>query len=102
MLFQRYSAPLALLNLMIRTGRMHEFVGELVTIKNEETEDQVLWEFWLHKDFERSFAEFRELLAQSSTQEASEEDLVSIVQQSKAILSFVPQEEGEEHWMYSN
>lgn len=73
---------------------MREFVGEIVTIKNEETEDQALWEFWLHKDFERSFAEFRESLAQSPAQEASEEDLVSIVQQSKAILSFVPPEEG--------
>ena len=102
MLFQRYSDPLALLNLMIRTGRMYEFVSEIVSIKNEETEDQVLWEFWLHKDFERSFAEFRESLAKSPAQEASEEDLKSIVQQSQAILSFVLQEEGEDHWMYSN
>lgn len=90
MLFQRYSDPLTLLNLMIRAGRLREFVSEIVNIKNEETEDQALWEFWLHKDFERSFTEFRETLVQSPVQEASEEELVFIIQQSQEILSFVP------------
>jgi hypothetical protein len=79
---------------MIRTGRLSEFVDEVVTIRNEEVEDQALWECWLHKDFERSFADYREAVAQSTTAEASEEDLADIIKQSQAILSFVPPEEG--------
>ena len=83
-----------LLDLMIRSGRLYEFICEVVTTKNEETEEQALWELWLHKDFEQSYAEFRESLEQSSNAEASKEELASIVRQSQEILSFVPPEEG--------
>lgn len=79
---------------MIHTGRLSEFVDEVVTIRNEEVEDQALWECWLHKDFERSFADYREAVEQSTTAEASEEDLADIIKQSQTILSFVLPEEG--------
>lgn len=79
---------------MIRSGRLYEFIREVVAIKNEETEEQALWEMWLHKDFEQSYVEFRESLERSSNAEVSEEELASIVRQSQEILSFVPPEEG--------
>lgn len=75
---------------MIRSGRFYEFICEVVAIKNEETEEQALWEMWLHKDFEQSYVEFRKSLERSSTAEASGEDLASIIQQSREILNFVP------------
>lgn len=75
---------------MIRSGRLYEFICEVVAIKNEETEEQALWEMWLHKDFEQSYVEFRKSLERSSTAEASGEDLASIIQQSREILNFVP------------
>lgn len=79
---------------MIRCGRLYEFICEVVAIENEETEEQALWEMWLHKDFEQSYVEFRESLERSSNAEVSEEELASIVRQSQEILSFVPPEEG--------
>nr|DAF92999.1 MAG TPA: hypothetical protein [Siphoviridae sp. ctN5F10] len=75
---------------MIRCGRLYEFICEVVAIKNEETEEQTLWELWLHKDFAQSYTEFRESLEPDSTAEASGEDLASIIQQSREILNFVP------------
>lgn len=81
---------MALVNLMIRSGRFCEFTCELVAIQNEETEEQALWELWLHKDFEQSYVEFRESLEPSSAAETSGEDLASIIQQSREILNFVP------------
>lgn len=75
---------------MIQSGRFCEFVCEVVAIQNEETEEQALWELWLHKDFEQSYAEFRGSLEPGSDAEASEEDLASIIQQSREILNFVP------------
>ena len=85
---------MTLLNLMVHSGRFYAFIGEVVAIRNEETEDQVLWEYWLHKDFERSFSEFRASLEQST--EAGEEDLAAIVRQSQEILSCcVPSWNGE-------
>lgn len=97
LLFQRYADPMTLLSLMIRSGRFFEFVCEIVNIKNEETEEQTLWEIWLHKDFEQSFVEFHASLEQSSTEEMEEEELAAIVRQSQEILSL--QKEGEDHWL---
>ena len=88
---------MTLLSLMIRSGRFFEFVCEIVNIKNEETEEQTLWEIWLHKDFEQSFVEFHASLEQSSTEEMEEEELAAIVRQSQEILSL--QKEGEDHWL---
>ncbi|MDD7260227.1 MAG: hypothetical protein SPI68_09295 [Candidatus Faecousia sp.] len=68
-----------------------------MAIKNEETEEQALWEMWLHKDFEQSFVEFRASLERSSTEEVGEEDLAAIIRQSQEILSL--QKEGEDHWL---
>lgn len=75
---------------MIRSGRLYEFICEVVTIRNEETEEQALWELWLHKDFAQSYAEFRESLEPDSAAETGGEDLASIIQQSREILNFVP------------
>lgn len=79
---------------MIRTGRLYEFVCEIIGIRNEEMEDQALWECWLHKDFGRTFAEYLEEMKQSNQPEATKEELTAIVKQSAEILSFVPPEEG--------
>lgn len=87
---------MVLLNQMIKAGRLYEFIGTVINIRNEEQEEKVMWEFWLHKDFERSYAEFLDAATQSSTTEtkaASKTELTEIVKQSKQIASFVPQEE---------
>lgn len=50
---------------MIRTGRLYEFVrhfiqthNEEVRAKNRDREDQVKWEFWLHRCHHLSYTEF--------------------------------------------
>lgn len=72
---------------MIRTERLSEFISEVVIMRNEEVEDQTLWECWLHKDFEQSFANYRESAKQNAPQEESEERLADIIKQSQEILS---------------
>lgn len=85
---------MVLINQMIKTGRLYEFITELVNIRNEELDEKTAWEFWLHKDFERSFADFRaDMLSGSSATATSEQDLVTIVKESSNILSFVPPKE---------
>lgn len=61
-LFQRYANPYPLLDGMISTGRLCEFVEEFIKTHNEEEEHKAAWEFWLHKVFDKSWAEFRESL----------------------------------------
>lgn len=44
---------------MIGTGRLCEFVNEFIKTHNDEEEDKSIWEFWLHKVDNQSWAEFR-------------------------------------------
>lgn len=66
-LFQRYANPYPLLEGMISTGRLCEFVEEFIKTHNEEEEHKATWEFWLHKVFDKSWAEFRESLNPTET-----------------------------------
>lgn len=99
-LFKRYSSPMLLLDQMIRTGRFEEFVNEFVAINNEETEqqnkeqeDKLLWDIWLHRIFDKSFAEFKNSLNQEEKAAPTPEELKSIAMDSKTILAgFVPVE----------
>lgn len=77
---------------MIRTGRFFDFVNEFVKIRNEELDDKALWEFWLHKDFEHSYAEFMDIIKNNNlNMNISKEQMVETIRDSKEILdSFVP------------
>lgn len=66
-LFQRYANPYPLLEGMISTGRLCEFVEEFIKTRNDEEEHKAEWEFWLHKVFDKSWAEFRECLNPTET-----------------------------------
>lgn len=79
-----------LLDQMIKTGRLDEFISELVDIRNEELEEKATWEFWLHKDFERSYAECRDAMNRQPPKPISKAELTEIVKQSAEIASFVP------------
>lgn len=70
-LFQRYANPFPLLNGMIGTGRLCEFIDEFVKIRNEEEEYKITWEFWLHKVFDKSYAEWKEDLNPTEKNEAA-------------------------------
>jgi hypothetical protein len=85
---------MVLLNQMIKTRRLEEFVLELVNIHNEEMEDKTLWEVWLHRIFDKGFAEFKESLGMGKeTAAPTQEEMRSTVQESFDILAgFVPDE----------
>lgn len=83
-----------LLDQMIRTRRLYEFVSEMVRMHNEEMEDTSLWETWLHKVFDKGFAEFKKSLGEATeTAAPTKEETESIVKESYDLLAgFVPDE----------
>ena len=85
---------MVLLNQMIRTRRLEEFVLELVHIHNEEMEDKTLWDIWLHRIFDKGFDEFKKSLGGRNKKAApTQEEVKSIAMDSKSILAgFVPDE----------
>ena len=84
---------MVLLNQMIRTRRLEEFVMELVHIHNEEMEDKTLWDIWLHRIFDKGFDEFKRSLRGETKAAPTPEELKSIAMESKNIMAgFVPDE----------
>ena len=94
LLFQRYADPFSLLTGYIQTSRFCEFVH---TVCDQKIEDD-RWEFFLHKVWDKSYAEFCENLQTSQDlQEMSDEQIEATVKKSMNILgNFNPQQgEGE-------
>ena len=58
LLFTRYASPYLLVDELIKTGRLSEFVDELVDWKNKENEEKIKWDIYLHKVFNQSYQEF--------------------------------------------
>ena len=58
LLFKRYANPFLLLDEMIASSRMLEFVDKVIKIHNEEQENDTLWQFYLHKVFDKTYEAF--------------------------------------------
>lgn len=82
-----------LVNGMIRTRRLFEFVNKLVEMHNEEEKDKALWEVWLHRVLDKSYNEFREALEDNPKAAPTQEEVTNIVVETKTMLNgFVPVE----------
>lgn len=83
-----------LLNGMFRTGRLAEFVDEVINIHNEEYKEKAMWEIWLHRVLDKSFDEFVETVNGGQNAEApTHGDVKNIILETKSMLNgFVPME----------
>lgn len=96
-MYQRYSNPMELLDMMIETQRLSEFVREVEEIRKDELIEETRWEYWLHKDFVRSWPDYLKALNDNNTSAApTRNDMEDIVKQSFDMLnSFTPMRGGE-------
>lgn len=76
LLFSRYASPFLLIDNMLITGRFSDFVSELMRIRNEEKDDQTLWEYFLHRVFDKSYADFSREAKQPIQSEAVRKDKI--------------------------
>jgi len=60
LLFKRYASPFLLLDEMICSCRFLNFLYEFMEIHNEEKEEQTLWEFYIHRVFDKPYKTFLE------------------------------------------
>lgn len=58
LLFKRYASPFILIEETIRTGRFNDFIDELRNIISDEEEDRTMWEYYLHRVFDKSYEAF--------------------------------------------
>ena len=82
---------------MIQTCRFEEFVCELTKTVNQEKEDDVNWQFYLHKVWEGTFKEFLEgIETNKKNQSMSKKTIETTVKDSMNILKgFNPTEGGD-------
>lgn len=97
LLFQRYASPFSFMDGMIQSGRFYEFVCEFLKTVNSEKEEQAEWEFYLHRVWEGSFAEFRESVKMNRDhQNMSQQTIETTVNESMNILKNFNPEKGVE------
>ena len=97
-LFERYANPFLFVDGMIQTGRFSEFVSSFLERINKEKEEDTSWQFFLHKVFKGSYADFKaEMRNDAANKHMSEETLETTIKHSMNILNkFNPDQNGGE------
>lgn len=89
LLFTRYASPFLLLDQLILTNSLSGYIDDLFTIISEEKQEQTMWEFFLHKVYDKTWKEFCEETKISNN--TKDVDLGETVLKSKTMLSnFTP------------
>lgn len=71
MLYKRYANPHDLIDSMLSSNGFSDFISHLIDQINKETEEQVQWEFYLHKVSNMTFSQYLKSIEES--QKAKEE-----------------------------
>ena len=86
LLFVRYASPFILLDGLILTNSLYNFISDFLWFVREDNE----WEFFLHKVYDKSWSEFRSSIKQSDNQDSI--DLGATLMKSKNMLNnFTPE-----------
>ena len=85
LLFVRYASPFVLLDGLILTNSLKNFVDDFFDFINEDRE----WEFFLHKVYDKSWSEFSNDMKQSENQKPIDLD-ATIVKSKNMLNNFTP------------
>lgn len=93
LLFKRYASPFLFIDGMLQAGRFSAFVDDFIKTTNKEKEDQVNWEYYLHRVMEGSFNDFVQSLKNTEDDKnLSEATIETTVQYSLNLLNnFIPE-----------
>ena len=88
LLFTRYASPFLLLDNYIAQGRLVEFVLSII----DKTNEAKIYDYWLHKVFDKSFDEFKKLvMSNNEIVEDDNENAEETIRESMNILNnFIP------------
>ena len=89
LLFKRYASPFLLIDQLILTNGLDKFIDDLFKFMGEEKQEQIKWEFFLHKIYDKSWKEFCNEIEVSNVE--NDVDIVETLNNSKNILNnFTP------------
>ena len=87
LLHKRYASPFSFVDGMIRTGQFSAFVDDFAAALAKDKEEQTTWEYYLHRVYDKSFADFREAIENDErNKKMSERTIETTIQKSMDIL----------------
>ena len=92
LLAQRYASPYLILDDFIRLRQLQEFIEEMIERIADEKTQEARWEYWLHKVYDMSFADFvRKCEEPAQDEKVDYAKIGNILNDSKKMLDgFVP------------
>ena len=94
LIFKRYSNPFSLIDPLIETNQFSDFIDTF----NEKVVEDMEFDYWLHKVYDKSFNDFKKQIHDTVNVEAnmSEEEIKATLNKSNEMLTnFNPHFEGE-------
>ena len=86
---------MVLMEQMILTGRFAEFITAFLDLYNKEQEEKTTWEYWLHRVYDKSYADFVSMVNKPNRAAPTQEEIKSTIEGSFSILqSFDPLRKG--------
>ena len=86
LLFHRYASPFLLLDQIIPTGDLSDFISTVWEIREEEMQ----WQYFLSKVFDKSFEDFKETMKPQKGM--TQEEIETIISDSMSMMStFIPE-----------
>ena len=88
LLFKRYASPFLLIDQMLLIGEFNRFISEIY----DYTEEEKIWNYFLHKVYGKSFDEFKlSLQQQSQAFDISNKQIETTINESFEIMeNFIP------------
>ena len=74
-----------LIDSMILTHRLSEFVDKVIELYNEEKKEDMLWDIWLFRVHDKSYADFVASVDGSKADKPTEQETAEIVKESRGI-----------------
>ena len=88
LLFKRYASPFVLLDGLILTNSLNDFVDDFFDFVTEDSE----WDFFLHKVYDKSWGEFKDSIKQSDNNEPINLG-VTLMKSKNMLKNFTPERE---------
>lgn len=86
LLFHRYASPFLLLDQLIPTGDLSDFISTIWEIREEEMQ----WQYFLSKVFDKSFEDFKETM--KPQQGMTQKEIETTIKNSMSMMNtFIPE-----------
>lgn len=90
LLFSKYASPFLLIDTLIQTNSLSEYISDMYRFTAEEKQEQSKWEFFLHKVYDESWNDFNSRM--KSEEKSKTVDVgATIAKNQNMINNFIPE-----------